>query len=53
MDGICNDKDIFDIGKIDSLIYTISYRKEFGFSRHNVNYVMYCLDDQSVINMDM
>ena len=53
MDRICDDKDIFNIRKTDSLINTASYHKEFNFSRHNVNCVMYYLDDQSVVDIDM
>ena len=45
VDKVCNDKDIFNVGKIDSLVNTASYHKEFGFSRHNINCIIYCLDD--------
>ena len=37
MDGVCDDKDVIDVGKIGSLINIASYHKEFGFNRHDIN----------------
>ena len=53
MDGICDDKDSIHIGKIGSLINTTSYSKKSGFSRYDIYYMMYSLDDWIIVAMDM
>jgi len=53
MDEICDDEDSINIRETGSLINTTSYHKEFGFSRCNINYVMYYLDDWIVMDMDV
>ena len=39
--------------KIDSLIYTTSYSKQFSFSSCDINYMMDCFDDLFVMNIYM
>ena len=39
--------------KVNSLVNTVSYYKEFGFSSHNIDSVVYYLDDQSIMAMNM
>ena len=53
MDGVYDGKDMIGIEKMSSLINTISYCKEFSFSRCNINRVINCLDDQSVMTINM
>ena len=50
---ICDDENLINIRKTDSLINTASYYKEFSFSKYDVNYMIYCLDDWIVMDMDV
>ena len=53
IDRVHNNKDTFDVGKIGSLINIISYHKEFSFSSHNINCMVYSLDNWSVMDINM
>ena len=53
MDEIHNDKDLINIRKMGNLINTASYHKRFSFNRHNINCMIYCLDNWIVMNMNV
>ena len=53
MNEICDDNNPFDVRDICDLIYTISYSEEFHFSCHNVYCIINCLDDWTVMYMNM
>jgi len=53
IDKICDDNDSIDIEEIGGLINTTSYHKKFYFSRHNIYCMINCLDDWTVINVNM
>ena len=53
VNGACNDKDFADIRKMNSLVNPASYHKEFGFSSYDINSVVYCLNNWSIMTIDM
>ena len=53
MDGICDNDDLIDIGKIGGLVNTASYCKKFCSSRCNVYCTMNHLDNWTVMNISM
>jgi len=50
---IHDDNNLIDIGEMGGLVNTISYHKKFCFSRHNIYCMMICLDDWTVIDMNV
>ena len=50
MDGICDD---IDVVHTDNLINTTSDGKELSFSSHDIDGMMDCLDDWTVMDVDM
>ena len=53
MNKICDDNNLIDIGEMGGLINTTSYCKKFCFSRCNIYYMMNCLNDWTVMDMNM
>jgi len=53
MDRIHDDNDSIDIGEMDSLVNTASYYKKFYFSRHDIYCMINCLDDWTVMDVNM
>ena len=53
MDGICDNKDLIYIRKTGSLINTTSYSEKFSFSRCNIYYMIYSLNDWIIMAMDV
>ena len=53
MNEICNNYNFPNTLKIGSLIYAISYSKQFGFSNYNINCVIDYFDNLFVMNMDV
>jgi len=53
MDGICDNNDFRYALEMGCLINAASDSKEFGFSASNVNRMVKCFDNQSVMNMDI
>ena len=45
MDGVCDDNNLIHVRKMGGLINTTYNGKKFGFSRHDINHMMYGLDD--------
>ena len=40
MNGVCNNKKFFDVGRVNNLIDIISDCKEFGSGSHNIDSMM-------------
>ena len=53
MNRVCDDNNLIHVRKTDSLINTTSYGEKFGFSRHDVDHMMYSLDDWVVITINV
>ena len=53
MDVICNDNDSIDVVQTDGLINTISDGEELSFSGCDIDGIMYCLDNWTVIDMNV
>ena len=53
MNGVYNDNNLINVRKMDSLVDTVSYCKKFGFSRYDLNHIMYSFDDQVIVTVDM
>jgi len=53
MDGIYDNNDFRYTLEIGCLINATSDSKEFGFSASNVDHMVKCFDEWSVMNMDM
>ena len=53
MNGVYNDRDLVDIRKVDGLVNTTSYCKEFSFSSCDINGIVYCFDDWSIMAINV
>ena len=53
MNEICNNYNFPNTLMTGSLIYAISYSKQFSFSSYNINHMMDCFNDLFIVNMDM
>ena len=53
IDRVCDNDDLIHITNKGGLIDTTSYGKEFGFSRCNIDCMMYGLDDWVIASMDV
>jgi len=53
VDGICDDNDLIDVVQTDGLIDTTSDGKKLSFSSRDINGMTDCLDDWTVMDMDM
>lgn len=53
MDGVHNDDNLIHIKKMGNLINITSYGKNFSFSKHDIDYMMYSLDDWIIFTIDV
>ena len=53
MNGVHNNEIFLNIKALNSLVDTVSSYKEFSFSGHNIDSMMQCLDNWSIIIVDV
>jgi len=53
MNRICNDDNLINVGQTSGLVNIVSDSKELSFSRHDINGMIDCLNDWTIMDMDM